>query len=431
MRQISQAQIRGWSATDAFGLLLFGAVVLAGIWYFTRDTVLPIDRSAIGHRGLVAAVAGQGGEISYAGLTPVTGGTIGLRILPLLDTDLDTRFERPEEDAAFLKTGTERDMLSWILREKTELLPTLVVAPKWTRAMRHSGYAHPSLLLSPDSAHDGMRRLNLMPEPPVQPDVALLEINAYGADGLLYAPQLFAEELADGCTAELSTDWGPLLVRCERSGQDHPVWFLSDPDLLNNHGLALAENRALAHAMLTDIAGDRPILIDTTTRIIARPERTPQEARKWSDLLRFFDWPLSVIWIGVAALTVLLLWRSWVRFGPARHLFDDRLSASRGVSIAAKARILRLAGNDPRLFGAHVENRIRRIERELFGTAGSADPIARIVGLLKRSDPERAAGFARAAVAATTPATDISIGQLQTLLEDFEHHAERLTHGPR
>ncbi len=423
---------RRWSTQDILGLLAFAAIVAAAAWYFTRDTALPVDRSAIGHRGLVQVVRADGGQISYATeFQQVIKGTVGLRVLPILDTELNADFERPEDDAAFLKTGTERDLQSRILRSKLNLIPTLLVVPKWTRGMRYSGYAHSSLLLPPNDVMEGIRRLKLVDGQLSRPEGPFLRFRAYDHKGLLYAPQLFPDQLDERCTPVISDPAGHLLIKCSMGRDTLPVWLLSDPDLINNHGLSLGENAQLAAAMLTRIAGDKPILIDPTDRIFTIAEREPRPARKWADLLRFFAWPLSVAWWALAGMTALLLWRSWVRFGPPRKVFDDQLSASRGESITAKARILRLAGNDPRLFQAHIENRLRRIERALFGTAGSADPIGRITALLKRTDPEQAAGFAAAAIAATTPGPQMTGVQLQALLEEFEFQAERTVHGSR
>lgn len=181
--------------------------------------------------------------------------------------------------------------------------------------------------------------------------------------------------------------------------------------------------------MLTDLSAGAPIVVDTTDHIFSVADMPETTGRSWADLARFLAWPYALAWAGLAALTALLLWRSWVRFGPPRVLFDDRPGAARGVSIAAKARILRMAGNDTRLFTAHVENRLRRIERQLFGQAGSADPVQRIAGLVERTDAELAGGFKRAATAAMTPGTGTPPAQLLNLLDAFEQQAQRVLNG--
>ena len=221
------------------------------------------------------------------------------------------------------------------------------------------------------------------------------------------------------------------MLRCSRGPGRPPVFLLSDPDLMNTHGLARGENLALAQALIERIAADGPVRIDTTDFIFSYLSQAPLPAREWTDLLRFFSYPYGIAWIGLGALTVLLLWRAGVRFGPARRIFDDRLGAARRTSIAAKAQILRMAGNDRRLFSTHIANRLRRIERALFGGNAPGDPVPRIVTLLERSDPDLASGFAQAAGAATTPGPELSPAQLTALLEKFERQADRLFDGIR
>lgn len=411
--------------------LILGVLALLGgiIWLMNRDEARPVDRSAIGLRALERVISQDGAAISYANLQTLRENTLGLRILPILDTDIQTTFERPPTDDAFLKTGTETDLSPRLISRKISSQPTLLVAAKWTRAMRYSGYAHESLRIGGNEALSALTRLNAFDGPLIRPREALLRFRVGAHDGLLYAPQLFPPRLSPDCVPLISVAEGHLLIECSRAGGRLPVWLLSDPDLINNHGITLGDNAVIASEVLREIAGDKPILIDPTDRIFSASEPRPRPARDWSDLLRFFEYPLSIAWYALAGLTALLLWRAWIRFGPPRTVFDDRLSASRDASIAAKARILRLVDNDPRLFEAHIANRLHRIEMALFGSTTTGDPVARIVTFLKRIDPERAAGFAAAAANATTPAADAGPAQLQAALEDFELQAERLFHG--
>ncbi|MSU88108.1 hypothetical protein GE300_00585 [Rhodobacteraceae bacterium 2CG4] len=408
-------------------IVAVAVVALSVGWMVARGGQVPVERSAVGLRGLVSWMRGQDAEIRYASFGTVAPGSVGLRVIPVLDTDLDAEFSRPEARRDWLMTGTERDLSRGVLIRKAALLPSLVVLPKWTRAVRHTGYAHESLLLPGADAAAAARAFDALPAPLLRPGGVLRFDAGGGYGGLLYEPQLFAPRLAAGCAPELSAGPGHLLIRCDRGGG--PVWLLSDPDLINNHGLRLAGNADAAAQLLTRIAGGGPILIDTTNHIFTLADAPAVRRRGWADLARFFAWPHVLAWFGLGALTALLLWRSWVRFGPAQVLYDDRPGAARSVSIAAKARILRMAGNDPRLFAAHVENRLRRVERRLFGQAGSAEPAARIAEFVARTDPELAKGFKHAAAAAMTPGTGTPPAQLLTLLDGFEQQAERVLNG--
>ena len=411
---------------DAAALAALAVVGVGLALVLARSAEVPVERSAIGHRGLVAWLQADGRDARYAGMGQVERGTIGLRILPVLDTDPDAPFAPPADRAEWLATGTERDVSSSLLRRKAELLPTLLIAPKWTRAMRHSGHAHESLRLpagQPETAlktfglHDGamLRRTGLLAVP--GPD---------GARGLLYAAQLFPPQLGRGCQPVLSAGGGHLLIRCARPGG--PVWALSDPDLLNNHGLRLAGNAALATAVIDRIAGPAPVLVDTTDRIFTVNRPPPLPRRDWADLARLVAWPISIAWGGLAALAVLLVWRGAVRFGPPRPVFDDSPPASRAASIAATARVLRMAGNDAALVRAHAANRLRRLEARILGRSGAADPVQAIAAALARRDADLAAGFRRAAQAAMTAGPGASAAQLTSLVEEFELAAERALH---
>lgn len=424
MANSSSPGIRLGGSAD-MGVLL--AVVLMGgllVWAFWGPSEVDVERSAMGSRGLETVLRDAELDARYAGFETLREGTRAFRVLPVLDTSPSVRFVRPDEDEDYLKTGTERDLSVYVMTSKVRLLPTLVIAPKWTRAARHSGYAHESLLLPADIAARGLAPLGLYDGPMQRAEPRDYAFRAFGHEALLYAPQLFPEDLDEGCVAKISVRDGPLLIRCEQS-DGPPVWALSDPDLLNSHGLALAQNADVAVAMMEELADGAPILIDTTDEIFVIPRERELPARSWADLARFFAYPFSLAWGGLALMMALVLWRSGVRFGPARRLFDDRLSAGRAVSIAAKARLLRQAGNDTALMERHVANRLRRIERALFGHTGAGKPDSRIIAHLERADPQLSRGFADALDSVRTSTGERAL----EALADFEQQAGRIVHG--
>jgi len=423
---------------EAIALAVFALAAIALAWFLSRDSEIPLPRSAMGHQGVVTWLKEQQIEARYATGAGVQASTIGLRILPVLDTDLDEVFVRPDTREEYLKTGTEVDLYHWddapnssILTEKASLIPSLIIAPKWTRAARHSGYAHPSLLLPADRPAHVFRSLVLFDGDIVRSDAQLRDfparIGTFEGDVTLYAPQLFPAELKPGCEALIATREGVLLAKCTRDGTTFHA--LSDPDLMNNHGLALGQNAAFAAALVTDLTREGPVLLDTYPYVFAYLDRSEPYRRDWADLLRLFAWPFSLVWFGFALLMALALWRSWIRFGPPKKIFDDSLSAARNVSIAAKARILRMTGNDARLFETHIKGRVRMIASELAGPhANASDPLRQITELLSRRDSQSGQAFAQAAYAALAATNDTSQQQLVTLLENFEREAERVLH---
>lgn len=412
--------------------LALGALALAWV---ARDRVPPIDRSAIGHRALVAWLADRGQQARIVAQGPIPADSFGLRILPVLDTRPGRDFVPPEDRAAYLATGTEREISDYVLRRKAYGQPTLVVAPKWTRAMRLSGFAHESLLLPVSEASGGLAALQLHDGPMVRPQTRLLRPvyrDAAGTahTGMIFAPQLFPDHLAETCTPLISAAGGHLLIACalDRSGR---VLALSDPDLLNNHGLRLAGNAGLVAALMADLTGGAPVIVDISTGLIVVADSSAPQPRDWSSIWALGRWPYSVVWAGLAVLSALVLWRAWVRIGAPRRLYDDRLSAERSVSIAAKARLLHLTGNQAPLLAAHVQARLRRLEVHLFGRALPGDPQARILALVARSDADLATAFAAATTAATTATADLGDVQMARLLDSFETLAESVVHATR
>ncbi len=411
-----------------FGPFLLILLVAGALgWYFLRDNEVPLDRSAIGHDGLITWL-GAGGVEARMGGTTVTAAQVGLRILPIMDTDLTQPFARPETREDYLATGTEIDSSIYVVRRKLDLLPTLMVAPKWTRAVRHSGYAHASLLLPPAEATQAMRLTGTDWRELVRPEPRLMTVPTVddrwgGLSATLYAPQLFHPELPKSCTSLIGGREGHLLIHC--TGRTEPYWALSDPDLINNHGLGLGDNAALTRAIITDLAAGKPVLIDYTSYIFAMEGRPPPHVRGWADLVRFFSWPFGLIWIGLAAVLAVALWRGGRRFGPPRRLFDDRIGASKAVSIAAKARLLRLSGNDAGLIRAYVSDRLQTVAGALTGSRRSGrEALTAIAAAIARRDPDRAAAFTRAAEAALLPTANAGADRLLALLDDFELQVE-------
>ncbi len=408
-----------------FGLLVVG---LAFAFYLFGDRERPLERSAMGHQGLIAWLQSEGIETRYAAPFPVVDPDIGLRILPVQDTDLTQVFERPETREDYLATGTERDISRGVFETKLQRLPTLVILPKWTRAVRHSGYAHESLLLPTDQAADAVadvfRGDLLRPRQPV----TRIRVDG-GKTIVLYAAQLFPDTLASRCTPVISGAGGHLLIRCSQT-DGPPFHVLSDPDLMNTHGLMLGDNALVAKDIVARLADDAPVIVDTTDAVFVMEQRAPPRKRQWSDLMRFFAYPFSLLWFGLGALFGLALWRAWRRFGPPRIVFDDTILASRGVSLAAKARLLRRTGHDRRLIEVHVTARLAEIADLVLGPRSNrSDPLTALSEHLRGGDPDLAASFTDAALAALSPAAGPGVSQMLARVDAFEREAERVLDG--
>lgn len=206
------------------------------------------------------------------------------------------------------------------------------------------------------------------------------------------------------------------------------VWLLSDPDLLNNHGLSLGDNAAIAALLLPEIAGERRIVVDYTQSLWSDLEEDEYPERTWSDLLQFFAYPFSLLWIGFAAFMMLAIWRSWARYGAPERLFDDEMSAAKDVAVTAKARLLRLSGHDGALVAEHVAQRLHELAATVFGPhrKQARDPLPGLANWLARRDGALADRFETATRAALGLVPTASTQDALRALDEFETCYERV-----
>lgn len=389
--------------------IIIGAVVLAvlaGLWLFGRGE-REVQRSAVGFAGLVAWLDENGVEArAFTGGGFLVEGEVGLRVLPLHDTDLTTERVPPETPEALVAQTSETDLDLDVVADKIALLPTLVILPKWRSGVRVLGAAHRDLLI-PDRELN--RLVGQLPEAGgrVQRDPAgYIEVDAPPGRIGLFHPQVLADS---GCEAVIGTDARMLLGRCplpapedEDSARPDHFWLLADPDLMNNHGLALAGNAGVALGFVRGAAGGGPVVLDLSDEVATVDADWLDERRErsWEDLARLVEWPFGVVWLAFGGLAVLVLWRALVRYGPVERAEDgEAMHASREVSIDAKARLLRLADHDAALMRLHFASRLQQLAAELLGPhrPAGADPLALLTGLVGRRKPELARELAEAA----------------------------------
>lgn len=421
---VSRGRGSGYLASAAIAL----AVIGVGLWvvFAARPQ---LGRSATGIDGLAIWLSASGMDArSYDGPPAFRPHAVGLRILPLYDANL-TRTDLPfSSEEELLGSGTEFDIAAGVVRKKLSNQKTLLIAPKWTRAARHSGYAHASLLAPVDGINDSLRAVWGNFPLLRRPEDKFLELRTTAGRGAaLYAPQLFVSELAARCQSVIGGKEGHLLIRCLMGRTEFLA--VSDPDFLNNHGLSLGDNAVLARDFVRNEAGRRPVVIDLSADPITVPPAAPVRHKSWADLARFFAWPFTMIWLGFLALLIVAVWRGGVRFGPPARIFDDRIGASKDVSIRAKANLLRLAGKDAEVLRAHVANRIRLAAGDLLGpAAGQRDPAKAVLQLLRRRDAAGAAAFSDAFDAARFAPGAASPADLLSRLERFETQLEKVMH---
>lgn len=396
-------------------VFIFGAcalVLIVGLLSLVGPDLRSLRQSSIGFAGLEAWLKGNGVAVETVtgGLGPETV-AVGLRILPLFDDNLHNRMSVPRSDLDRIKQTDEADITIKTIQGKIETLPTLLILPKWRAGMRLSGKAHPTLAL-PDPAQGNVQRPAGWPGAGgvTYAGVAFGEYRvlngaARGLGATLYYPQI---RWNSGCRPIIGEYAHMILGECERHGAKY--WLLSDPDLLNSHGLRLGDNAEIALRLLPELAGGKTILLDYTTYVwMGRGERggstvepesrnTNSNSRDDRGLERLFAYPLSLLWAGVGILLFLVLWRGLSRFGPAIAIEESAVGASKEASIVARARLLRLSGHDGDLLRAHLGDRLQALVEGVLGGgwAGGVDPLDLIVSVVRRRDAALASEFREA-----------------------------------
>lgn len=356
--------------TDLVVMGLVAVVVLAGLLYLMSQRQQELRRSPVGFDGLQVWLASEGGSAqNFTGGWLLDPASIGLLVLPVFDTIPDRALEPALDKMQLLYQQDESDLDWRPLREKIDTLPALIVLPKWRSGMRLTGIAHPALLVEDARLNAFLRTLT------GEGTVRLSRIRQvftslpYKAqDGAEMAAELYAAQLFDGSACEPIIGQGTetLLASCPVAGRGETVLVLSDPDLLNNHGLRLGQNAEIARDFLLSAAGEGSLVIDySRDNWLASPEAPIERERTWADLLRFFQPPFLALWIGGAVTLVLVLWRSFRRAGPVA-----RAKASGGgklQAIRARARLMRLTGEDGALLADYAAARVTATAARLVG----------------------------------------------------------------
>ncbi|MGE3583134.1 MAG: hypothetical protein AB7J28_17175, partial [Hyphomonadaceae bacterium] len=221
--------------------------------------------------------------------------------------------------------------------------PTLVVLPKWRVAgdPRRAGYALNAGLL-PDAAvaNLGSWMGEIIIERREHPTRPVLEPGQRGPD---------FEPLRLGATASFQTFYSRTLIPwiVDEQGRtvlanvpDTEIYVLSDPDLLNNHGLAeFAPARAAMEHIDTLGYREGPILFDVSLNGFARARKALRHA---------LEPPFLAATLCLLAAALLAGWQAIIRFGAP--LRKQRAFAYGKEALADNsAGLIRLAGAEHRL----------------------------------------------------------------------------------
>jgi hypothetical protein len=175
----------------------------------------------------------------------------------------------------------------------------------------------------------------------------------------LHQPQTIA---GGGLRAIINLPQGMLVA--ERASGDHRLWILADPDLLSNEGLALADNAAVAVALVEALRpAGAAVVID---EVLHGFEQHP-------NLLRLaFAPPFLMVTVAAAAALLLLLWAGTGRFG-APQASPPPLAPGKATLIGNAAGLLILGGAINPMPSRYLQMLAGSVSAALNGPAAATD----------------------------------------------------------
>lgn len=399
MTERSQSeQPRVGVAGDKILLGLLAIVILGMVLFLSSQQRQVLRSSPSGLDGLQVWLSDGGQEIqSFSGGWPLRASEIGLHVIPIYDTDLNEPRALPRTEAELILQQDEYDIDLPKIQKTAEIVPTLIVLPKWRSGMRLTSLAHPQLLndgtLVLQIARDLVDDQNLSIRFSRTP-FTTFEFVSQDQDSheiLIYAAQALSSDL---CTPVIGTQEEMLLGECPISSPsgNTKAYVLSDPDFLNNHGLTLGENAFAARSWFAQVAGTERVIIDySPENWLSDAASRPQRERTWADLMRFFEPPFLFMWAGLFLIVALTFWRSSVRFGPLLRE-QSSIIASKSFAIAARARLMRMSNSAGALAREYSKARLAETAARLLGPmkSGQYAPQTPFVAYVQRKHPDYA-----------------------------------------
>ena len=158
---------------------------------------------------------------------------------------------------------------------------------------------------------------------------------------------------------------------------DRDIWILSDPDVLNNHGLDNGQNALVAMQLIEHARQGRTIVIDETLHgFLRKPDM-------WRAL---FEMPFVLVTIQVFLCVLLLVWSGTTRFGkPIRR--TAAMAQGTAFLIGNTARLMRLGGHSGLALSRYRRVTVQAVAKRLHAPKGM--PLAEIYGWLAHIEKNR------------------------------------------
>lgn len=434
---------RGGFRPEVLIIAVIGIALLGLFWYVSSERQTQLRRSAAGMDGLHRWLQSQDIESrTFTGGWSIDADTIGLRVMPVYDTDPTERRQSPTTKEELLLQIDENDLNTWVVTRKPGIVSTLVVLPKWRSGLRLTGIGHPALLIPREDVERtlghviGERRKDMVFAPDPFTDFTY-ETDTGDLTARIYAAQMFEGRF---CEPIIGEPGAMLLGECRLPVSSNTtrdtdrVFVLSDPDLLNNHGLRLGDNAAIAAALLPSLSDNNAILIDYSDQIWlfsgSGNAFGDTSERTWDDLWQFFAYPFSILWASAAFLMVLALWRAALRYGPILAEASGS-NAQKSVAIRARARLMRLSGQDGALIADYAQTRIAAVAAHAYGPSAAQQNAEGVVLRLARASGQGREAALKAtmgrikALPAHATASDAiaEVDALESILSELSHES--------
>lgn len=415
--------------SDLLIFAVLAVVLLAVVMVVQSQRQQHLRSSPVGFDGLKIWLTGQGIDTqAFAGGWAIDESTVGLLIVPLHDTALDKDRARPATKEELLMQQDEYDLTLDPILKKIDRVPTMIVLPKWRSGMRLTHMGHPVLWVETKGNWAILRGITDAPIDLMRASFPWMDLDYGNEDmkGLVYSAQLIT---GGGCKPIVGSGAAMVLGDCPARDGGR-VLILSDPDLMNNHGLRLGDNAHIVRDLIAERAGDKSVIIDYSRSVwLSDGETAPRRERSWADLRQFFAPPFLTMWLGGALLLALALWRGGMRAGP---LADPKrqATASKELAVAARARLMRRSDQEGALLREYARVRVGSTAAQIFGPAHARrySDAATFVAYLERRALPQAGRLA--AIVNTIDALPDRIPAAQAIhhVDELEQVLEQITH---
>ncbi len=208
----------------------------------------------------------------------------------------------------------------------------------------------------------------------IEPEQVLDALVLLDQQATLYRPQTLGQTHSSEAISALPTLAAPQLLRSSNidailsvgdgilfgkvTGED--IWILSDPDILNNHGLDNGQNALLASQIIDEARGGRTVVIDETLHgFLRKPDM-------WRAL---FEMPFVLVTIQVFLCVLLLIWGGTARFGKAL-IKAPSIGQGTAFLIGNTARLMRLGGHSGLALSRYRLVTLRAVAKSLHAPRG-------------------------------------------------------------